>query len=148
MFDKLFRSLRPEPVAKEQAEDDLSLALAALLVEGARADASYDDEEKRLIDQFLASRFSLSVDEAADLRARAETAQENAPDIQRFTKLAKQMTHEEKCAFLEELWTIFLSDGARDPYEEMTARRICGLIYLDDRESGEARARAVAKLSS
>ena len=56
------------------------------------------------------------------------------------------MTRAEKFELVEELWEIALSDGDRDPYEETVIRQICGLIYLDDQDSGAARARAAARL--
>jgi uncharacterized tellurite resistance protein B-like protein len=42
---------------------------------------------------------------------------------------------------------VVLSDGERDPHEDTLIRRICGLIYVEDRESGQARLRAEAALA-
>lgn len=145
MFDKLFdRFKNEEPQAG--AENRLELAFAALLVEAARVDEDYADNEVALIDRALMKRFGLGAAEAAALRSQAETAQEGATDIQRFTKVAKAMTREEKVELIEELWEIVLSDGTRDPYEETLIRQICGLIYVDDQDSGSARARVAARL--
>ncbi len=126
---------------------DLRQAVAALLVEAARADNNYEDSEKKLIDEALARKFSLSPAEAGALRERGETAQAAATDIQRFTRHAKELAAEEKVALLERLWEIVLSDGERDPFEDTLMRRICGLIYVDDRVSGEARQRVEARLA-
>ena len=148
MFKNLF-SKKPSTAAKSQEEEDpLQLAIAALLVEAARADETYAESEKMLIDQSLVAKFDLSSETAAALRAKAETAQSEALDIQRFTRIAKAMPDEDKVAFIEQLWEIVLSDGVRDAYEDTLMRRICGLIYVEDRISGEARARVAARLSS
>ena len=146
MFDKLFgrKSAKPEAVSET---DPLQLAVAALLVEAACADEDYEEREKAIIDKTLGAKFSLSTTEAAALRLQGETAQAGALDIQRFTRIAKEMTEGEKISFIEELWEIVLSDGERDPFEDTLIRRICGLIYVDDRDSGAARARAEAKLA-
>ena len=122
-------------------------AVAALLVEAARADDNYEESEKALIDKALAAKFALSPEEAAALREQGETAQAGATDIQRFTRDAKTLSMEEKVALLERLWEIILSDGALDPFEDTLMRRICGLIYVEDRVSGEARQRVAARLS-
>ncbi|WP_165793488.1 TerB family tellurite resistance protein [Hyphococcus luteus] len=145
MFDKLFDRFKSE-APEESADTRLELAFAALLVEAARIDEEYSDDERAIIDGALKKRFGLSDADASAMRARAEAEQAGATDIQRFTKIAKAMTREEKIDLLEELWEIALSDGARDPYEETLIRQICGLIYVDDQDSGAARARVAARL--
>ncbi len=146
MFDKLF-SRKKDVAGDSTPEDELRLAVAALLVEAARADEHDDYRERRLIDETLSGEFSLSAEEAASLRAQGEQAQAAALDIQRFTRTAKQLPDDRKIAFVERLWEIVLSDAVRDPYEDALIRRICGLIYVEDRESGAARARIEARLN-
>ncbi len=150
MFDKLFNAYKTQSGAGKDdgGADALALAFAALLVEAARADEAYDAKEEAIIDRALRSKFGLDGPGAAALRARAEAAQDNATDIQRFTKVAKAMSREEKIAFIEELWEIVLSDGARDPFEDTLIRQICGLIYVEDQDSGAARARVAARLNA
>ena len=147
MFDKLFSRNRPEATSPTE-DDELEVSFAALLVEAARADEDYADHEKAIIDRTLAARFSLSAADASRLREKAETAQSAALDIQQFTRHAKTMSADEKIAFLEGLWEIILSDGVRDSYEDTLVRRICGLIYIEDRLSGMARARVEERLRS
>ncbi len=148
MLDKL-RALiagRPEKQADEDGERDLPLAVAALLVEAARADYEYREAERAIIDTVLGETFSLDADAARALRARGETAQEAAFDLHQFTKQAKTMAHAEKIGLIEALWRVVLSDAERDQYEDALIRRVCGLIYVEDRESGEARQRVAAAI--
>ena len=147
MFEKLFPKRKSKEADKAEQHDDLELSIAALLVEAARADEDYADHEKAVIDKMLMSRFSLSGEEATALRVKAEAAQAAALDIQRFTRHAKAMSRDEKIGLVEGLWEIVLSDGVRDPFEDTLIRRICGLIYLDDRDSGVARQRVEARLA-
>lgn len=150
MFDKLFKKMRANKDTQQTQTDDadpMQLALAALCVEAARADEDYEAREIAIIDKFLAKRFSLSSDQATTLRTKAEKAQADALDIQRFTRVAKEMPQDEKIGFVEHLWQIVLSDGDRDPFEDTLIRRICGLIYVDDPDSGAARARVEARLT-
>ncbi|WP_425409285.1 TerB family tellurite resistance protein [Hyphococcus sp.] len=147
MLDKLFDRFRQETSAPETQEiDALQLAFAALLVEAARADEVYARHEIAIIDRALKSKFGLNDEGAAALRTKAESVQENATDIQRFTRIAKEMSNNEKISLIEEIWEIILSDGDRDSFEDTLVRRICGLIYVDDRASGEARHRVEARL--
>ena len=147
MFDKLFGRTKNQSSDTSDDSGDLQLAFAALLVEAARADEKYEDHETAIIDRALKTKFALDDAGAATLRARAETAQDGANDIQRFTRIAKTMSGDEKTALIEELWEIVLSDGDRDPCEDPLIRRICGLIYVDDKESGAARSRVAARLA-
>lgn len=145
MFKNIF-SRGNEAPSPDKDEAQLRSALAALMVEAARADEHYDESEKAIIDKLLASTFSITGEEAEALRGAGEALQRGALDIQRFTRHAKEMSTADKSTFIEGLWEIVLSDGERDPFEDTLIRRICGLIYLDDRDSGVARARAQAKL--
>ena len=146
MLDKLFDRFKNESVADQAPEEPLELAFAALLVEAARADETYDEREAVIIERALKQRFSLSDAKANELRHKAEAAQAGASDIHRFTKIAKAMSRSEKIELIEDLWGIVLSDGERDPYEETLIRQICGLIYVDDQDSGAARSRVTARL--
>lgn len=145
MFDKLLGRLTRKPAASATETDDLPLAVAALMVEAARADQQYEAREAALIDKALINRFALDAAAASALRAKAEAEQARANDIQRFTRVAKAMSKDEKIALVEALWGIVLSDGERDPFEDTLIRRICGLIYLDDQDSGAARARVLER---
>lgn len=127
---------------------DVRFAVAALLVEAARSDETYDDRERSLIDRALTADFGLDRAAAAALRARAEAAQAEAHDLHRFTKIAKSMAFEDKVKLVESLWRVVLSDGARDPFEEAVIRRVCGLIYVSDVESGAARKRIETALQT
>jgi len=149
MFDKLFAKFKkqPAPAPAPDVSDDMEIAIAALLVEAARADERYEDHEKLLIDKTLAAKFDLSAQRASALRAKGEAAQHEAIDIHRFTRIAKAMDGAEKIALIEQLWEIVLSDGDRDPHEDTLIRRICGLIYVNDPDSGAARLRIEAKLA-
>lgn len=137
VLDKLFG--RKRPTEEEPPDEARRIAFAALMVEAARADDHYDDRERRLITGAVSRLFSLDETEALALRERAERAQADAHDLHRFTKIAKDQSREDKIAFAEILWTIILSDGERDPYEDALMRRLCGLLYLDDQDSGAAR---------
>ena len=37
---------------------------------------------------------------------------------------------------IEILWKIVYSDGASDSFESNLIRRVCGLLYVSDKESG------------
>ena len=143
MIGRLFAGFKKEETQTE--EDALPRAYAAILVEAARADEDYTEEERRLIDRTLGAKFSLAPTDAEALRAAAEADQAEANDLYKFTSVLKDaMSREEKIHLIEDLWRVVLSDDSRDPHEEMVIRRLLGLIHLEDTESHRARQRVEA----
>ncbi|MEM1379259.1 MAG: TerB family tellurite resistance protein [Pseudomonadota bacterium] len=144
MLDKLFRNFQKSTDnASGDKDDAVAQAVAALLVEAARADEDYTDTERVLIDRILKGQFTLSDEDAANLRAKAEEAQAEANDLYGFSRVVKDgLDRDGKMQLIEDMWRIVLSDEARDPHEEMVIRRLVGLIHLEDRDSTEARRRA------
>ena len=142
---KLFAKAGPAGGAMgEGAADPARLAVAALLVEAAQADETYADAEATLIDRLLTDLFGLAGDEARALRREAEARVAGAVDLHQFTRHVKALAQPEKIAVVEALWRVALSDGRRDPWEDMLIRRVAGLIHVEDVESALARRRAEA----
>ena len=49
---------------------------------------------------------------------------------------------------IELLWEVVYSDGSLHAYESNLLRRIGGLIYVSDRDRGDARKRVLQRLSA
>lgn len=142
MFDQLLRRLlAPAPAALPASEG--RLALAALMVRVARADADYTAAEQSRIDRVLARHHRLSPFEASALRLEAEALEAEAPDTVRFTRALKDsVALEDRTALLEALWSVALADGGRNDGEDQVIRLTASFLGLTDRESAEARQRA------
>ena len=70
---------------------------------------------------------------------------ENAVEMSRFTSLLRdQFDHEERIEMIEMLWHVVYVDGKIHDHEANLLRRVAGLLYVSDRESGEARKRVVS----
>jgi uncharacterized tellurite resistance protein B-like protein len=52
----------------------------------------------------------------------------------------------ERVELIEMLWEVVYADGQLHDYEASLLRRIAGLLYVSDRNSGEARKRVLARL--
>ncbi|ADE86501.1 tellurite resistance TerB family protein [Rhodobacter capsulatus] len=144
---KFLTGLLADPHPKPLTADDADLALAALLVRLARADDRYDEDERFHIDQVLCARSGLSQAEAAELRARAEALEAEAPDTVRFTRALKdKIAYEDRIGVIEALWQVALADDARNPEEDALIRLAARLLGVSDRDSGLARQRVAAGL--
>lgn len=133
--------------AKVPPEDRIRSAAAALLVEAAMLDGSLADAERVRVETILAERFGLSAEEAAGLFAEACQAVTDAVQIVSFTRVIKDsFDMPERVRMIEMLWEVAYADGYLHDYEANLVRRISGLIYVPDQDSGAARKRAMAKL--
>lgn len=139
----MFASLR-----QASARDDIApdMAMAALLVEAARADGHYDPTERATIDRMLAALLGTNAHQAQALRTAAEPLQAKAPDTVRFTRVVKfALDYDQRVALIEALWHVVLSDDHRDPHENALMRRLPPLLGVDDHDSARARQRASGK---
>ena len=150
MLDRLRRLLTGgPPVAQPAAHsfEERQLAAAALMVEAATMDGTLGADERGRIGRSIQDRFGLSADEAADLIAEAEQAVAASVQWHGFTSAIKDgFDHAERVELIEMLWEVVYADGQLHDYEASLLRRIAGLLYVSDRESGEARKRVLARL--
>ena len=61
------------------------------------------------------------------------------------TNIIKKNTNEFKSNIIQHLWKIIISDNAIDQYESNLMRRICGLIYFSDKQSGEIKLKLLSE---
>jgi uncharacterized tellurite resistance protein B-like protein len=133
--------------ARPHATDELQLAAAALLVEAATMDRDYDETERGRILGLIRRRFAVSEDEARELVAAAEARVADSAQYFGFTRtINDRFSHEERIELIEMLWEVVYADGRLHDHEASLLRRIGGLIYVTDRERGEARKRALRRL--
>jgi uncharacterized tellurite resistance protein B-like protein len=127
--------------------DEVQLAAAALLVEVAMLDGAFTGDERDRIEGQLRDRFGLADEELALLVEAAEDEVRHAAELHGFTRRVKNaFTPEERIAVVEMLWQVVYADGTAHAYESNLVRRICGLLYVPDAQSGAARKRALAAL--
>ena len=132
---------------KEGDEESNLIKIAALLIHAAKVDENYSEKEKKLIMSFaeMSSNKKLDNEQIKSLVDQAEQYEKNANQILEFTQEVKKMDFNTKRRVLEFLWKIILSDNKSDVYESNLMRRICGLLYLPDKLSGEIKLDIIRK---
>lgn len=126
--------------SKTQPIDAEKLAAAALMVEVATQDGNYDQDERKVIESILINKLRLSSEDALELLAIAEDKQSQSIQILSFTKEIKNHFDDQgRAHIMEMLWGVVFADGEEDAYESNLMRRIAGLLYISDKESGEIR---------
>ncbi len=119
------------------------IGISALLVHAANIDEIYSDQEKGLIKDFIKSY--LKDDDAEEILKRAEIIEADSNQLLNYTNIIKQNAIDIKKDIIEHLWKIIISDNMVDQYESNLMRRICGLIYFSDKESGEIKLKLLNK---
>lgn len=123
------------------------LAACALMVEAAAMDGSIGADEDATIRAIAERCFDLKAEEIDLLMVEATKAQDAANHLLRFTRTIKDtFDEEERIELIEMLWEVAYADGVLHDYEANLLRRIGGLIYVSDRDRGEARKRVLARL--
>jgi len=66
----------------------------------------------------------------------AEKKEEGSNQMLEFTREIKKHPMEFRLKIIEIIWKIVYSDGTSDDYESNLIRRICGLLYISDKDNG------------
>ena len=129
MFDKIFKK-------KKENSNNKNILVAALLIHAAKIDENYTDVEKNIIKKALIDLNSITSDKADELIKDAEKKEEISNQIVEFTREIKKYSMEFRLKIIEIIWKIVYSDGTSDSYESNLIRRICGLLYISDKDNG------------
>ncbi|MDJ0949298.1 MAG: TerB family tellurite resistance protein [Alphaproteobacteria bacterium] len=126
------------------AHGELQLAVAALLIEAARMDGEFGADERDVIRRAITER--LEIADADALIAEAEQMAAEAGEYWSFARVAKNsFDYDERVELIEMLWEVAYADGELHDYEANLLRRITGLLYVSDRDSGAARKRVLER---
>ena len=116
-------------------DDDLS-KVAALLIHAAKIDQNYSIKEEEIIKKTL-TEIGANNDNVGEIINNGKKIEENSNQILDFTKEVKNMEEQNKIKIIETLWKIIYSNNDADIYETNLMRRLNGLLYITDKESGE-----------
>ena len=130
MFKKLFEKKNEENI------NNKNILITALLIHAAKIDDNYTGAEKEIIKKALISLNTITANEAEELIKKAEKKEQESNQIVEFTKEVKKNPMEFRLKIVEILWKIIYSDGTSNNYESNLIRRVCGLLYISDKDSG------------
>ena len=130
MFKNIFKK------QKKESSDNRNVLVAALLIHAAKIDENYTNIEKEIIKKALVNLYDLNSVQAEELIKNAEKKEEESNQIIEFTGEIKKYPIVSRLKIIEVIWTIVYSDGTSDSYESNLIRRICGLLYVSDKDNG------------
>ena len=142
MFKKIFN--------KEKKEDpnNKNILIIALLVHAAKIDENYTEAERDIIKKVVAELNQIKISETEKILKLAEKKEEESNQIIEFTSEIKKYSMEFRLKIIEIIWKIVYSDGKNDSYESTLIRRICGLLYVSDKDNGTIKERILNQIKS
>ena len=150
MFSKIKAFLNdslPATSGSNAEDEGLAAAAVAVLVEAAMLDGDFDAAERATILAILVDRFCLSTDDANALIEEAVAQPESANRVYAATrKIRDAFSDAERIDVMEMLWEVAYADGKLHDFEANLVRRVAGLLYVRDRDSGQARKRVLQRL--
>ena len=123
------------------------IKIVSLLVHAAKIDENYTNKERELIINFI-NNFSKEDKQnikSSEILEEAEKYEKDSNHILEFTREIKKMDLKIKTLVLKTLWQIVLSDNKSGIFESNLIRRVCGLLYIPDKISGEIKLSLINK---
>ena len=126
---------------ENESPNNKNVLIIALLIHSAKIDENYTKNEKKIIKKVIIDLNEISSNQADELLKLAEKKESESNQIIEFTKEIKKYSMEFKLKIVEIIWKIVYSDGTSDDYESNLIRRICGLLYISDKDNGIIKAK-------
>ena len=144
LLKNIFSTQTPD----EELDDIKKLELlCGLMIEAAYTDGQIDESELNNIKFSLINVFEEDPDNVNIVLEKALKNRNNSKSLHHYTSfINKNFTNDKKLLLIETLWEIILSDGQVHDYESNLLRRLAGLLYISDVNSGNARKRALSKI--
>ena len=121
---------------KKKENSNNNILVIALLIHAAKIDENYTEIEKKIIIKAIIQLYNTSFNESEKLLKLAEKKEEESNQIVEFTREIKKYSIEFRLNIIEIIWKIVYSDDTNDNYESNLIRRICGLLYISDKDNG------------
>tara|TARA_B100001057_G_scaffold500495_1_gene615895 strand:+ start:2608 stop:3057 length:450 start_codon:yes stop_codon:yes gene_type:complete len=143
----LLKNILSNEDAQEDKLDSKNLELlCGLMIEAAYTDGQIDETELNKIKSSLINVFYEDPTEVGLVLDNAVNNRNNSKSLHYYTTVInKTFSDEKKLLLIEALWEIVLSDGEIHDFESNLIRRLAGLLYISDVNSGNAKKRALNK---
>ena len=147
MIEFLKKWVSPDNPNPLEQDDNLVEAVSALLLEAAIIDGQIDDVEIDQTKHAICNFFDISDKQAVQI---IQKLLKDAGHKHEFHSLTKQIRescdYQERIYIISMLWQIVLADDEMDSLESNLMRRLSGLLFVSDVDSGKAKQQARTRL--
>ncbi len=142
MFEYLKKVLLPEQSSQELKisstktnTNKYQVATAALLIEIAKADGDFSDDERKRIIDLMKKEFSLDDKCVNELLELSEQKVRDSISVYEFSSVINEnFTQQEKLELLKNLWRIVYEDGKLDSHEDRLIKIIGSTLNLEHKD--------------
>lgn len=121
--------------ARESSSKKLQVATAALLVEIAKADGDFSDDERNRIIDLMKAEFNLDDECVNELLNLSEQKVKDSISVYEFTSVINEsFNQQEKLELIKNLWRIIYQDGKLDSHEDRLIKIIGSTMNLEHRD--------------
>ena len=146
MFN-ILEKIKKDSFEKSSNEDKATL-ITSLMIECAKSDDNFSEEEIGLIKNILKKKLELSEEETDKCFNDAIEQSDKSVEIYSLTKeIRDNFSKEEILIMFEYLWQIILSDEIVDDFEASMMTKLTGLFHLTGQESSESKENARALIN-
>jgi len=138
MFEYLRQVLAPEQTAKElklNSTKKYQVATAALLIEVAKADGDFSDDERNRIFELMKNDFDLDDECINELLELSEQKVKDSISVYEFSSVINEsFSQQEKFELMKNLWRIIYEDGKLDSHEDRLIKIIGSTLNLEHKD--------------
>ena len=146
---KLLKNILNDKKDSVENDDKKNLELlCGLMIEAAYTDGQIDLIEVNKIKSSLVNVFDEDPKLVNLVIEESIKNKNNSKSLHYYTSfINKNFNEDKKLLLIETLWEIVLSDGEIHDFESNLIRRLAGLLYISDVNSGNAKKRALSKIT-
>ncbi len=142
MFEYLKKVLSPEQSSAELETNSSNtsskryqIATAALLIEIAKADGNFSDDERKRIIDFMKDDYNLDDECVNELIELSEHRVEESISIYEFSSILNEtFSRAEKLELMKNLWRVIYEDGKLDSHEDQLIKIIGSTLNLEHKD--------------
>jgi uncharacterized tellurite resistance protein B-like protein len=142
MFEYLKRILLPENIQQTSTSTTSSSAISkyqvatsALLIEIAKADGDFTDDERDRIIELMKKDFNLDDELVGELLELSEQKLSESISIYEFSTIINEtFNQEEKIELMKNLWRVIYEDGKLDSHEDRLIKIIGSTLNLEHKD--------------
>ena len=138
--------LSERPEEGKTLDHGLRVVTCALLLEMAKVDGEFSEEEKEGILFLLTKDFKLSEKDAMELMSISRGDMMSSKNLDRYADvISRNHTHEEKIRISEMVWEVAYSDGVIDKREDYLGKRLLKLLRVSQKDIMASRLKVIRR---
>jgi uncharacterized tellurite resistance protein B-like protein len=142
LVKRFFRKRVGHSIAErvERRCQNIQVATCAVLLEMARIDNEFSEEEQNSLVSILKKRYGLSNEDTEELILASNEELEGSIDLWRFTNLInRHYAIDEKLKIIRTVWEIAYADGKLDKHEDYLLHKLAELLHLTHKQLIDAK---------